>query len=65
MGASVVTLSGPDGYVYDPQGVVGDKIAYMLELRSSGNDIIAPYAENILRQPFTRDANLGNKRLTS
>ena len=27
MGASVVTLSGPDGYVYDPQGVVGDKIA--------------------------------------
>lgn len=45
MGASVVTLSGPDGYVYDPQGVVGDKIAYMLELRSSGNDIIAPYAE--------------------
>lgn len=65
MGASVVTLSGPDGYVYDPQGVVGDKIAYMLELRSSGNDIIAPYAEKYPEATFTRDANLGNKRLTS
>lgn len=52
MGASVVTLSGPDGYVYDPQGVVGDKIAYMLELRSSGNDIIAPYAEKCPESTF-------------
>lgn len=52
MGASVVTLSGPDGYVYDPQGVVGDKIAYMLELRSSGNDIIAPYAEKYPEATF-------------
>lgn len=52
MGASVVTLSGPDGYVYDPQGVVGDKIAYMLELRSSGNDIIAPYAEKYPESTF-------------
>lgn len=52
MGASVVTLSGPDGYVYDPQGVAGDKIAYMLELRSSGNDIIAPYAEKYPEATF-------------
>ncbi len=52
MGASVVTLSGPDGYVYDPKGVVGDKIAYMLELRSSGNDIIAPYAEKYPEATF-------------
>lgn len=52
MGASVVTLSGPDGYVYDPQGVVGDKITYMLELRSSGNDIIAPYAEKYPEATF-------------
>lgn len=52
MGASVVTLSGPDGYVYDPRGVVGDKIAYMLELRSSGNDIIAPYAEKYPEATF-------------
>lgn len=45
MGAKVVTLSGPDGYIYDPKGVSGDKIDYMLELRMSGNDIVAPYAE--------------------
>ncbi len=45
MGAKVVTISGPDGYVYDPDGISGEKIDYMLELRSSGNDIVAPYAE--------------------
>ena len=45
LGAKVVTISGPDGYVYDPDGISGEKIDYMLELRSSGNDIVAPYAE--------------------
>ncbi|MDL2323168.1 NADP-specific glutamate dehydrogenase [Bacteroidales bacterium OttesenSCG-928-A17] len=45
LGAKVVTISGPDGYVYDPNGISGEKIDYMLELRSSGNDVVAPYAE--------------------
>lgn len=45
LGAKVVTLSGPDGYVYDPEGISGEKIDYMLELRLSGEDIVAPYAE--------------------
>jgi len=45
MGAKVVTLSGPDGYIYDNVGLTSDKINYMLELRESNNDIIAPYAE--------------------
>lgn len=45
LGAKVVTISGPDGYIFDPDGVSGDKIEYMLELRDSGNDIVAPYAE--------------------
>ena len=45
LGAKVVTISGPDGYVYDPDGVSGKKINYMLELRASGDDIVAPYAE--------------------
>ena len=45
LGAKVVTISGPDGYVYDPDGISGEKIDYMLELRSSGNDIVSPYAE--------------------
>ncbi len=45
LGAKVVTISGPDGYVYDPDGISGEKIEYMLELRASGNDVVAPYAE--------------------
>ena len=45
LGAKVITISGPDGYIYDPEGISGEKIDYMLELRASGNDIVAPYAE--------------------
>lgn len=45
LGAKVVTISGPDGYIYDPEGITGKKIDYMLELRASGNDVCAPYAE--------------------
>ena len=52
MGAKVVTLAGPDGYVYDPQGVSGEKIDYMLELRMSGEDIVAPYAERYPEATF-------------
>lgn len=43
LGAKVVTLSGPDGYIYDPEGISGEKIDYMLELRASNEDIIKPY----------------------
>ena len=32
LGAKVVTISGPDGYIYDPDGISGDKIEYLLEL---------------------------------
>ena len=52
LGAKVVTLSGPDGYVYDPDGVSGDKIDYMLELRASGNDICQPYADEFPGSTF-------------
>ena len=52
MVAKVVTLSGPDGYVYDPKGVSGEKIDYMLELRLSGEDIVAPYAERYPEAQF-------------
>jgi glutamate dehydrogenase (NADP+) len=44
LGGKVVTISGPDGYVYDPEGVSGDKIDYLLELRSTNNDVVEPYA---------------------
>lgn len=52
LGAKVVTLSGPDGYIYDPEGISGRKIEYMLELRNSGEDIIAPYADEFPEATF-------------
>jgi glutamate dehydrogenase (NADP+) len=51
-GAKVVTISGPDGYVYDPEGISGDKIDYMLELRASNQDIVSPYAERYPEATF-------------
>jgi glutamate dehydrogenase (NADP+) len=44
LGGKVVTLSGPDGYVYDPDGISGEKVDYMLELRASNEDIVKPYS---------------------
>jgi len=52
LGAKVVTISGPDGYVYDPQGISGKKIDYMLELRTSGQDIVKPYVEKFPEAVF-------------
>jgi glutamate dehydrogenase (NADP+) len=46
LGAKVVTISGPDGYVYDEAGInTPEKIEYLLELRATNNDVVAPYAE--------------------
>src|SRR5664280_2528582 len=44
LGGKVVTISGPDGYVYDPDGISGKKIDYMLDLRASNEDIVKPYS---------------------
>ena len=52
LGAKVVTISGPDGYVYDPAGLNAEKINYMLELRASGNDVVAPYADKFPGSTF-------------
>lgn len=45
LGAKVVTISGPDGYVYDPDGISGEKVDYMVQLRSSNMDVVKPYAD--------------------
>ena len=45
LGGKIVTLSGPDGYVYDPDGVSGEKIEYMLEMRASCRDRVEDYAD--------------------
>jgi glutamate dehydrogenase (NADP+) len=45
LGGKVITISGPDGYIFDPQGISGDKIDYLLELRATCEDIVEPYAK--------------------
>lgn len=45
LGGKVVTISGPDGYIYDPDGITGEKIDYMLEMRASGRDKVQDYAD--------------------
>ena len=46
LGGKVVTLSGPDGYIYDPDGVVTpEKIDYLVEMRNSGRDKVQDYAD--------------------
>ncbi len=60
-GAKVVTLSGPDGYIYDPDGIDGEKIEYLLYLRASNMDMIAPYAEKYGVQYFPGEKPWGQK----
>jgi glutamate dehydrogenase (NADP+) len=55
LGAKVINISGPDGYIYDPDGISGEKNEYMLELRASGNDVCAPYAEKYPKAKFVAD----------
>ncbi|MHB0996484.1 MAG: NADP-specific glutamate dehydrogenase [Elusimicrobiales bacterium] len=52
LGGKVVTISGPDGYIHDPEGIKGDKWEYMLQLRASGEDIVAPYADKFKGAKF-------------
>jgi len=44
LGGKVLTISGPDGYIYDANGITGEKVDYLLELRASNNDVVQPYA---------------------
>jgi len=54
LGGKVVTISGPDGYVYDPDGISGEKINYMLELRGSNQDIVKPYTYEFPNAQFVQ-----------
>lgn len=45
LGGKVLTISGPDGYIYDEKGLDFDKINYMLEMRASGRDKVQDYAD--------------------
>ena len=46
LGGKVVTISGPDGYVYDEEGVnTEEKINYLVEMRASCRNRVEDYAE--------------------
>lgn len=61
LGGKVVTLSGPDGYIYDPNGISGAKIDYMLEMRASGRDKVEDYANKFGVQFFPGEKPWGQK----
>ncbi len=52
LGGKVVTISGPDGYIYDEAGISGEKIEYLLTLRASNQDIVAPYEKKFPGSKF-------------
>ncbi len=46
LGGKVVTLSGPEGYIYDPDGIITqEKIDFMIQMRANTNGKIQDYAE--------------------
>ena len=45
LGGRVITLSGPDGFIHDPEGITGEKVDFMLRMRLSGNDRVKDYAD--------------------
>lgn len=61
LGGKVVTISGPDGYIYDEKGMDKEKIDYMLELRASNNDVVEPYAKKFGAKFFKGEKPWGVK----
>ncbi|MBR5023231.1 MAG: NADP-specific glutamate dehydrogenase [Oscillospiraceae bacterium] len=45
LGAKVTYFAGPDGYIHDPDGVVGEKLDYILEMRAKDPMHCKPYAD--------------------
>ena len=46
LGGKVVTISGPDGYIYDKDGIATEeKINYLLEMRASCRNRVEDYAD--------------------
>ncbi len=52
LGAKVIAISGPDGLIVDESGLNEEKIDYMLELRASNNDVVAPFADKFAGAKF-------------
>ncbi|MEO8533978.1 MAG: NADP-specific glutamate dehydrogenase [Flavobacterium sp.] len=45
LGGKIVTISGPDGYIYDEEGISGDKIEHMVEMRATGDNRAERYID--------------------
>ena len=62
LGGKVVTISGPDGYIYDPDGIcTEEKINYLLEMRASCRDRAQDYADKFGVQFFPGEKPWGVK----
>lgn len=54
LGAKVVSISGPDGYIYDPEGITGEKIDYLVDMRASLHDRCEDYSDKF-NVPFHKN----------
>ncbi len=62
LGGKVVTISGPDGYVYDPDGVsTEEKVNYLLTMRASCRNRVQDYADKFSVQFFPGEKPWGVK----
>ena len=62
LGAKVVTLSGPDGYIYDPDGVATEeKVNYLLEMRASNRNRVQDYSDKFGCEFFPKEKPWGRK----
>ena len=62
LGGKVITISGPDGYVYDPDGIsTEEKVNYMLEMRASCRNRVQDYADKFGVQFFPGEKPWGVK----
>ena len=62
LGGKVVTISGPDGYVYDPDGIsTPEKVDYLLEMRASCRNRVQDYADKFGVEFFAGQKPWGTK----
>ena len=62
LGGKVVTISGPDGYIYDPDGIsTEEKVNYMLEMRASCRNRVQDYADKFGVEFFPKQKPWGVK----
>ena len=62
LGGKVIAISGPDGYIYDEDGVCTDeKIDFMLNMRASGRDKVQDYADKFGVPFFPKEKPWGVK----